>query len=196
MYCQSDMGTTQFFIRFNSVSERFDSNQLMTHNGFTRIDSDQLTTQNWFLNFDSNRLTSQKAFRIFWFKSTHYSKNFPEFGFKSTPGLKSYLEYWFELSHDLLNDSIQLLILLTFLEPSLNFVDRNFPHFSILINSWLKRKVFDSESIYDSTLSHTHVCCQLHLPFFLRTPELPLKVLSQRMELHGLTLTSYRLTLW
>ena len=30
--------------------------------------------------------------------------------------------------------------------------------FFIQINSWLKRKAFDSESIQDSALSHTHVC--------------------------------------
>ena len=29
--------------------------------------------------------------------------------------------------------------------------------FSIQINSWLKRKPFDSESTRDSNLSHTHV---------------------------------------
>ena len=42
----ADMGTTHFFIRFNSASESFDSTQLMTHNGFTRNYSSQLTTQN------------------------------------------------------------------------------------------------------------------------------------------------------
>ena len=56
-----DMGTSQFFIRFNSVSK----SQLMTHIGFTRIDSNQLTNQNGSLKFDSNRLATQKASRIF-----------------------------------------------------------------------------------------------------------------------------------
>ena len=40
----ADMDTTPFFIRFNSVSESFDSTQLMAHNGFTIIDSNQFTT--------------------------------------------------------------------------------------------------------------------------------------------------------
>ena len=57
--CGADMGTTHFFIRFISVSESFDSTQLMTLNGFTRLDSNQLTTQNGFLKFDSNRLMTQ-----------------------------------------------------------------------------------------------------------------------------------------
>ena len=48
----ADMGTTNFFIRFNSVSESFDLNQLITHNGFARIDSNQLKTENGFLKFD------------------------------------------------------------------------------------------------------------------------------------------------
>ena len=39
-----DMGTTHFF-RFNSFSESVDSNQLITHNGFTTLDSNQLAIQ-------------------------------------------------------------------------------------------------------------------------------------------------------
>ena len=63
----SDMVTTQFFIRFNPVSESFDS----THNDLTRIDSNLLTTQNEIVKFDSNRLTTQKVSRLFRFKPTH-----------------------------------------------------------------------------------------------------------------------------
>ena len=68
-----------FFIRFNSVSESFDSdstrdsqwllridsNQLMTRNGFLEFESNQVMTQMAFQNFDSNRLTTQKAFQSF-----------------------------------------------------------------------------------------------------------------------------------
>ena len=52
-----------FFIRFNSVSESFDSAQPMSHNGFTRLDSGQVMTQKSFLKIDSNRLTTQKSFQ-------------------------------------------------------------------------------------------------------------------------------------
>ena len=68
-----------FFIRFNSVSESFDSdstresqwllridsNQLMTRNGFLEFKSNQVMTQMTFQNFDSNRLTTQKTFQFF-----------------------------------------------------------------------------------------------------------------------------------
>ena len=61
--CLSKHWYDSFFIPFISVSESFDSAQLMTHSCFTRIDSNQLTTQNEFRKFDSNRLTTQKASR-------------------------------------------------------------------------------------------------------------------------------------
>ena len=52
-------GYNFFLFLLNSVLERFDSTQLMTHNRFTRIDSNQLTIQNVFLKFDLNRLTGK-----------------------------------------------------------------------------------------------------------------------------------------
>ena len=58
-----DMGT-QNFIRFNLVSQTFDSNQLMTNDVFTSTASNQLTTQNGFLKFDSNRPTAKKKPKI------------------------------------------------------------------------------------------------------------------------------------
>ena len=54
-----------FLIRFNSVSDSFESTQIMTHNCLTRLDSNPLTTQNEFLKFDSNRLTTSKNFDDF-----------------------------------------------------------------------------------------------------------------------------------
>ena len=51
------MGTTQFFpIRFNSVSESFDSESTHGTQWLSNIDSNELTTENGFLEFDSNRL--------------------------------------------------------------------------------------------------------------------------------------------
>ena len=38
-------------------------------------------------------------------------------------------------------------------------------HYSIQINSLLKRKSFDSESTHDLTLSHTHVCLKCYITF-------------------------------
>ena len=54
----------EFFILFNSVSERFGSTQLMTHNGFTGLDSNLPTTQNGRLEFDSDDSRLKKLFRI------------------------------------------------------------------------------------------------------------------------------------
>ena len=65
-------------IRFNSVSESFDSTQLMTHNGFSGLDLNQLTAQNGFLEFDLNRLTTQKASRIL-IEINNQLKNYSEF---------------------------------------------------------------------------------------------------------------------
>ena len=118
------MGRNQFFIRFNSVSENFDSTQLMTHKGFTTIHSNKLTTQNGFLKFNSNRFTTQKKFPEFWLKSTHGSKTFPEFWFKSThdsekSGILIRINSWlndtihfqftFVTSHDFFEHSTQVL---------------------------------------------------------------------------------------
>ena len=47
-------GYDSSFIRFNSVSESFDSTQLTIHNGFTGIDLNQIRTKNGILKFDSN----------------------------------------------------------------------------------------------------------------------------------------------
>ena len=49
-----------FFVRFNLVSESFDSTQLRAHNGLKSIDSNAITTQNGFMKLDSNLLTTQK----------------------------------------------------------------------------------------------------------------------------------------
>ena len=63
-----DMGTNHFFsIRFNSVSESFDSDSTHDLQWLSKIESNELTTQNGFMdfhNFDPNQLDS---------------KNFPEF---------------------------------------------------------------------------------------------------------------------
>ena len=58
------MGTTQFFMRFNSVSENFDSDSTHDSPLPSKIDSHQLMTQNCFLEFDSDRLMTQMAFQI------------------------------------------------------------------------------------------------------------------------------------
>ena len=111
-----------FLIRINLVSESFDSTQLMTLNDFKGIDSSQLTTQNEFIKFDSSRLTTQKASRIFRFNLTHDSKTLPRFWFKSAHDLnKSGILIW--VKSESLNDSNQLLILLTFFGLSFNVVD-------------------------------------------------------------------------
>ena len=62
-----DMGTYDsfFFIRFNSVSESFDSDASHDSQSLSRIDSNQLTTRNAFLEFNSNRHMTQMAFQNF-----------------------------------------------------------------------------------------------------------------------------------
>ena len=78
---EAGMDTTLFFIRSSSVSESFDSgsnhdsqridsNQLTTQNGFLQFDSNRLMTQMNFRNFDSNQLMTQKAFDDF--DSNHF----------------------------------------------------------------------------------------------------------------------------
>ena len=57
-----------FSIRFNSVSESFDSDSTHDSQWLSKNDSNQLTTKNGFLEFDSNQLMT-----------THDSKSFPEF---------------------------------------------------------------------------------------------------------------------
>ena len=47
------------------------------------------------------------------------------------------------------------------------------PHFSVQINSWLKRKAFDSESTHHSTLSHTHVCSAIASKLIYTSHTLP-----------------------
>ena len=53
------MSGTTFFVRFNSVSESFDSAQLMTHNDFINIDSNSAHDSKWIYEI--------------WFRSTHDS---------------------------------------------------------------------------------------------------------------------------
>ena len=78
-----DMGTTQFVsIRFNSVSESFDSESTHDSQWLSKIDSNQLTTQSNLLEFDSNRLVT-----------THDSKSFPQFRFKLTHDSKRFSNY-------------------------------------------------------------------------------------------------------
>ena len=64
------------------------------------------------------------------------SINFPGIDSGSTPDLSGFLRHWFRLTHD----------------------SKCSAHFSIQINSWVKQKAFDSESIHDLTLRYTHVC--------------------------------------
>ena len=217
---------------FNSVSESFDSTQVMTHNDLTRIDSNHLTTQNGFLKFDSNKLTTQKTSE--YFSSNQLTTQLSGILIQSdlwltntiwNIGLNQVMTQWFKSTADFVDLFWAFAqFRLTFFGTSLNFVDLfglslnfvdlfwsirrqlawiesahdstsisktwidstqtqgafqeltqnqvmtqvDYPgigsdwlmtqgasHFLIQINSWLKRKAFDS----DSTLIHIHVCC-------------------------------------
>ena len=84
---------THFFIRINSVLERFDSTQLMTHNGFTRIYSNHLMTQNGSLKFDSNQIMTQKASKYFDSNQLTNQKSFQNFDSNQLIKQKT-LKYW------------------------------------------------------------------------------------------------------
>ena len=68
-----------FSIRFNSVSESFDSDSTHDSQWLSKIDSNQLTTQNGFLEFDSNRLMTQMAFQNFDSNQLMTQKAFQQF---------------------------------------------------------------------------------------------------------------------
>ena len=146
-----------FFIRFNSVSESFDSIQLMTHNGFTRINSNQLTTQNGLPKFDGliqidSRL---KMLPEFWFKCTHDRTAFQNFDSDQLMTQKTQ-ECWFGPTHD----SMILFIFSLLLTPCNLFWTFNptvdlfggFPlvwpfcvkasHDPFVLNCWLRMTVF------------------------------------------------------
>ena len=171
-------------IKINSESwlkkalQNFDSNRLTTQNPIWNIDSNQVMTQ-WFestvdfvdlfLVFTQFRwpfraLTKFRslfwAFTTFcwpflgdstqaprfesaydssgisktWIDSTHDSSGFPRIDSESTHDSSGFPRYWFRLTHD----------------------SKCFPIFSIQINSWIKQKTFDSDSTYDSSLSHRY----------------------------------------
>ena len=125
-------GHNSFFIRFNAVSETFDSIQLMTHNGFTRNHSNQLTTQNGFLKFDSNRLTTQRASSIFIRINTWLNSQFHmSFSGHSTLLLNWYDLFWaFHSSVD-------------FVWPLLGAFDSSAFRQMVWISTWLKQYVGD-----------------------------------------------------
>ena len=143
------MGMTHSFIQFNSVSESFDSTQLMTHNAFTRLDLYQLTTQHGFLKFDSNLTSTQKASSILiqinyrlkksesWFESIHDSMMLfiPSFVW---PYFSIQLCCW--LGWHFLGFRLKSWLRVTFLGA---FDSSAFPEKLIWISSWLKQYLGD-----------------------------------------------------
>ena len=159
MHFLTGMGTAHIcLIRFNSVSESFDSNKLITHNGFTRLDLNKLTTQNDFLKvwFKS---THDSIFSESWIESTHDSMIlfFPSFvshflGIQlyfwhgmtffglSTQGLTSYDLFW-AFNSSAFTDKLSWIS--SWLKQHLRDLNRfnswlkMLPDFSIQINPWL-----------------------------------------------------------
>ena len=81
---------------------------------------------------NSNQLMTQAVSQRL--ESIHGSTGFPGIDSESTHDSSGFPRYWFRLTHDSV-----------------------LPHFSIQMNSWLKRKAFDSDSTHASTQSHTHL---------------------------------------
>ena len=92
-----------------------------------------------------------------WFESAHDSSNTSETWIDSTydssgfPGMDS------ESTHDSVDPQVLIQI---------DSWPKMLPDF-FQINSWLKRKTFNSKSTHDSTLSHTHVCPGWRAVFWL-----------------------------
>ena len=144
--CSGEQAWVQLiFILFNSVSESFDSTQLMTLDGFTSLDPNQLTIQNGCLKVVSNQFTTQKAFQnldsnqLMAHDAIHSQYHLIFFG-HSTLLLTWYgiflgfpLKYWLRMTFWVFDSNTSLT---NWLESS--HKSSGFSRYWLRINSWLK----------------------------------------------------------